>query len=170
MMAAILVNAVVIFMLYFPGWKHHEGLELIDHLFILFFLVEAGVKLYTLKFNGYFKDPWNRFDLIIVLGSLPSLLVQFVPVPDTSLLIILRLFRLIRLIRFIRFVPHLGKIVAGLGRALQASLFVLLALLFLNLLLAIFPCHQNPYTQLPRYSSDADRHCCLLSFSLFYFL
>lgn len=141
MMAAILVNAVIIFMLYFPGWRQNEWLEFIDHLFILFFLVEAIVKLFALKPGGYFADPWNRFDLIIVLGSLPSLLVQVIPVPDTSLLIILRLFRLIRLIRFIRFVPHLGKIVTGLGRALQASVFVLLALFFLNLLLAIFTCH-----------------------------
>ncbi|MCI4651741.1 ion transporter [Phaeodactylibacter sp.] len=141
MMAAILVNAVLIFMLYFPGWRHNEWLELIDHVFILFFLLEAAVKLYTLKPRRYFADPWNRFDLIIVLGSLPSLLVQVIPVPDTSLLIILRLFRLIRLIRFIRFVPHLSKVITGLGRALQASLFVLLALFFLNLLLAIFTCH-----------------------------
>lgn len=141
MMAAILVNAVIIFMLYFPGWRHEPWLEFIDHLFILFFLLEAGVKIFTLKPKGYFSDPWNRFDLIIVLGSLPSVLVQVIPVPDTSLLIILRLFRLVRLIRFIRFVPHLSKVIAGLGRALQASVFVLLALLFLNLLLAIFTCH-----------------------------
>lgn len=141
MMAAILVNAVVIFMLYFPGWRHNSWLEFIDHLFILFFVLEAVVKMATLKPRGYLADPWNRFDLVIVLGSLPSLLVQVVPVPDTSLLIILRLFRLVRLIRFIRFVPHLSKVITGLGRALQASVFVLLALLFLNLLLAIFTCH-----------------------------
>lgn len=141
MMAAILVNAVIIFMLYFPSWRHNATLELVDHLFIVFFIVEAIVKMYTLKPKRYFADGWNRFDLVIVLGSLPSLLVQFVPVPDTSLLIILRLFRLIRLIRFIRFVPHLSKVISGLGRALQASVFVLMALLFLNLLLAIFTCH-----------------------------
>lgn len=141
MMAAILINAVIIFMLYFPGWRHNSWLELVDHLFILFFLAEAAVKLYTFKPGPYFADSWNRFDLIIVLGSLPSLLVQFIPVPDTSLLIVLRLFRLVRLIRFIRFVPHLNQVLSGLGRALQASVFVLLALLFLNLLLAIFTCH-----------------------------
>lgn len=141
MMVAILINAVIIFMLYFPGWRHNSWLEFIDHLFIMFFLLEAVVKIYTLKPSPYFADAWNRFDLIIVLGSLPSLLVQVIPVPDTSLLIILRLFRLVRLIRFIRFVPHLSKVIAGLGRALQASVFVLLALLFLNLLLAIFTCH-----------------------------
>ena len=141
MMIAILINAVIIFTLYFPAYRHNETLEFIDHLFILFFVVEALVKLYTLKPKAYFENPWNRFDLIIVIGSLPSLLIEFIPIPDTSLLIILRLFRLVRLVRFIRFVPHLGKVIAGLGRALQASVFVLLALVFLNLLLAIITCH-----------------------------
>lgn len=141
MMGAILLNAVVLFLLYFPAYKHNDWLERIDHLFILFFLLEAGVKMYILKPKVYFADTWNRFDLVIVLGSIPALLVQVIPVPDTSLLIILRLFRLVRLIRFIRFVPHLGKVISGLGRALQASVFVLLALVFLNLLLAIFTCH-----------------------------
>lgn len=141
MMIAILINAVIIFTLYFPAYRHNELLEFIDHLFILFFVVEALVKLYTLKPSAYFENSWNRFDLIIVIGSLPSLLIEFVPIPDTSLLIILRLFRLVRLVRFIRFVPHLSKVITGLGRALQASVFVLLALVFLNVLLAIFTCH-----------------------------
>ena len=141
MMIAILINAIIIFTLYFPAYRHNDWLELIDYFFILFFVLEAVVKLYTLKPGPYFANPWNRFDLIIVVGSLPSLLVELVSIPDTSLIIILRLFRLVRLVRFIRFVPHLGKVIAGLGRALQASVFVLLALLFLNLLLAIITCH-----------------------------
>ncbi len=141
MMAAILVNAAIIFTLYFPAYRHNEWLEFIDHLFILFFVLEALVKLYTLKPKAYFDNAWNRFDFIIVVGSLPSLLVQFVPIPDTSLLVILRLFRLVRLVRFIRFVPHLSSVISGLGRALQASVFVLMSLLFLNVLIAIFTCH-----------------------------
>ncbi|HKK79181.1 MAG TPA: ion transporter [Phaeodactylibacter sp.] len=141
MMIAILINAIIIFTLYFPAYRHNDWLEFVDHLFILFFVLEAIVKLYTLKPNAYFENPWNRFDFFIVVGSLPSLLVELIPIPDTSLLIILRLFRLIRLVRFIRFVPHLSKVITGLGRALQASVFVLLALVFLNVLLAIFTCH-----------------------------
>jgi voltage-gated sodium channel len=141
MMIAILINAVIIFVMYFPQYKHSLSLELIDHLFIFFFLIEAAVKINKLKPKGYFGDAWNRFDFFIVLGSLPSVLVHIIPIPDTSLLIILRLFRLIRLIRFIRFVPNLSKIIEGLGRAMKASVFVLLALVFLNFLLAIFTCH-----------------------------
>ncbi|MCO6475488.1 MAG: ion transporter [Phaeodactylibacter sp.] len=140
-MVAILLNAIILFTLYFPAYRDNPTLEAIDHIFLLFFLMEAIVKVYVLGVKSYFRNPWNRFDFIIVMASLPSVLVTFVDIPDTSLLIILRLFRLIRLIRFFRFVPHLNKIIDGLSRALQASLFVLLALIFLNILLAIFTCH-----------------------------
>lgn len=140
-MIVILLNAVLVFLMYFPAYRNNLTVELIDNAFLLFFVIEAIIKLYTLKPRQYFALGWNRFDFVIVVGSLPSLLIYFLPVPNTSLLIILRLFRLIRLIRFIRFVPDLNKIMSGLGRALWASLFVLLALVVLNFLLAIFTCH-----------------------------
>jgi voltage-gated sodium channel len=140
-MMAILLNAIVIFMLYFPRYQGHFWLEMIDRFFIYFFLLEAMVKIYALGRRQYFGNGWNRFDFIIIIGSLPAVIADFVPIPDTSLLIILRIFRLVRLIRFIRFVPHLDKILAGLGRAVKASFFVLIALAFLNLLLALFTCH-----------------------------
>lgn len=141
-MIAILINAVIIFIMYFPGWKHHPWLEAADHFLVLFFLLEAIVKIKALGTKAYFGSAWNRFDFIIVMGSLPTLFVFLIPIiPDTSLLIVLRLFRLIRLIRFIRFVPHLNQVMTGLTRALKASIFVVLALVFLNFLLAIFTCH-----------------------------
>lgn len=141
MMIAILLNAVIIFLLYFPTYRNDPWLETIDHLFILFFILEAIVKISVWKPSGYFGQAWNRFDFTIVVLSIPSMLVNFIDVPDTSLLIILRLFRLVRLIRFIRFIPNMRQIMAGLGRALKASVFVLAAVFFLNFLLAIFTCH-----------------------------
>ena len=42
--------------------------------------------------------------------------------------------------RFLRFVPNMGKVLNGLGRALKASIFVVLALFFLNILLALITC------------------------------
>ena len=132
MMLAILLNAVIIFLLYFPAYRNDSLLESIDHLFILFFVIEAVVKIFALKPSGYFSLAWNRFDFAIIVLSIPSVLVNIVPIPDTSLLIILRLFRLVRLIRFIRFIPNMGQIMSGLGRALKASVFVLAAVFFLN--------------------------------------
>ncbi len=141
MLTAIFVNSVIIFLLYFPAFHHNRHLQFWDHFFIIIFMVEAAVKIIVFKPKAYFSSRWNCFDFFIVVASVPSLLVQFIAIPDTSLLLLLRLFRLMRLIRLINFVPHLGKILEGLGRAIKASVFVLLALLFLNFMLAIFTCH-----------------------------
>ena len=61
--------------------------------------------------------------------------------PDVSFLLVFRLARLIRLLRFLSFVPNVGKILEGLGRALRASVFVLLILFVLNFILSLFTCH-----------------------------
>lgn len=142
MLTAIIINAVVIFALYFPECKNNWWLLAIDHAFILFFLVEVIVKLIVLKPKAYFAAGWNRFDFIIVLGSLPVFLEGLFPIPEaTGLLILLRLFRLVRLVRFLRFIPNIEQVMAGLGRAIKASVFVLGVLVFLNFMLAILTCH-----------------------------
>lgn len=142
MLTAIILNAVVIFALYFPEYKNNEWLLAIDHAFILFFLIEVIVKLRVLKPKTYFSANWNRFDFIIVMGSLPVFLEGMFPIPEaTGLLILLRLFRLVRLVRFLRFIPNIEHVMTGLGRAIKASIFVLVALVFLNFMLAIVTCH-----------------------------
>lgn len=140
MLVAIILNSIVIFALYFPALENVRWLINIDHLFIALFTIEAIVKIRTYGWKGYWSSNWNRFDLTIVIGSVPTLLTDLLPVPDTSLLIVLRLFRLLRLVRFLRFVPNMGKVLNGLGRALKSSVFVVLALFFLNILLAMITC------------------------------
>ena len=140
MMILIIMNSIAITLMYFPDYEDNHWLRLIDHIFIIFFIVEAIVKMSVLKPTAYFKSSWNRFDFFVVIVSLPSLLV-LTGFPDTSLFLILRLFRLLRLIRFINFVPHLGKIIEGLVRAIRSAVFVLMALFFIDFLLAIFTCH-----------------------------
>lgn len=140
-MVAIMINAAIIFTLYFPSMEGNLTLLLIDHFFVLFFLVEALVKIRVLKPSGYFASGWNRFDLTLVLLSAPSLLEGFIDMPSTSVVLLLRLFRLIRLIRLLRFVPHITMIVAGLSRAMKASVFILIALFFLNFMFSLISCH-----------------------------
>lgn len=141
MMIAIFINAVIIFSLYFPDFRENATLVQIDHFFVVFFLIEAIVKLFVLKPKQYFANNWNRFDFLVVLVSVPSLFIAFLPIPDTSSLLLLRVFRLARLFRLMEFVPNLTMILSGLGRALKASVFVLIVLLFLDLVLAILTCH-----------------------------
>lgn len=140
-MVAILLNAIVIFFMYFPEFENSRFLLLLDNFFLLVFIAEALVKVRVHKWKYYIANGWNRFDLTIILLSLPSLMESFLDVPNTSLLLVLRLFRLIRLIRFIRFVPHITMIMSGLGRALKSSVFILLALIFFNFMLSLITCH-----------------------------
>ena len=146
---AIGINAIIIFLLYFPQIKEstpgfYRKLELFDVFFVMIFLIEALVKLRVYGVKGYFSKGWNVFDFLIVLASLPALLVLVpsVSLPtSTSFLKILRLGRMIRLFRMITFIPRMNMIMEGLGRALKASIFVILALVFFNFILALFTCH-----------------------------
>ncbi|MBC6993276.1 ion transporter [Lewinella lacunae] len=142
MLLAIILNALVIFLLYFPELRYNRWLLAVDHLFIGFFIVEVIVKLSVLKPRSYFGGAWNRFDFFVTVGSLPVFLEGLVTISDAAgLLVLLRLFRLIRLVRFLRFIPNIEQVVTGLGRAIRASVFVLVALVFLNFLFAILTCH-----------------------------
>ena len=148
MLVAIAVNSLIIFLLYFPQIeKGNPGLflalEAIDFLFIVIFLIEAIIKLRVYGIKDYFANGWNKFDFIIIVASLPSLLAlfPFIHLPNTSFLKILRLGRMVRLLRFVSFIPRMEMILNGLSRALKASVFVMIALIFLNFILALFTCH-----------------------------
>ena len=140
-LAAIFLNAAVLFALSFVSMENERGLLFIDNFFILFFLVEAVVKISTYGWRHYWARAWNRLDFILLLLSLPALFSGADGIPDLSVLLVLRLVRVIRLVRFLHFVPNVGSILRGLGRALRASVFVLLILFVLNFILAIFTCH-----------------------------
>ena len=79
-MVAILLNALIIFLMYFPEFEDNLALDIIDNVFILFFVIEAIVKIRHLKPKGYFSQGWNRFDFAIVISTLPTLLVHVISV------------------------------------------------------------------------------------------
>ncbi len=148
MLLAVVVNALIIFLLYFPeirtdAFNFYQTLDFIDHLYVVIFGLEAFYKIRHYGSKRYFADGWNVFDFTIVVISIPGMLhyLGFTNVMDTSIFQLLRLFRLARLIRFLKFIPNVKMIVAGLKRAIRASVFVLVVLVFLNFILALFACH-----------------------------
>jgi voltage-gated sodium channel len=146
MMLAIGINAIVIFCLSFPQLEQSTFWLLLDDVFIVFFLVEVIVKVNALKFGRYWRDKWNKFDLIVAVGSLPLLFPQLLDLMaskgiDPFFIILLRLFRLFRLVKFFWFVPNLAHLLRGLSRAFKASIFVLIILLFFNFILSILTTH-----------------------------
>lgn len=141
MLAAVAVNALVIYALYFPRLEHVAWLKYLDLAFLVIFVLEAVAKICMLGLRGYFDKPWNRFDFAIVVLSMPTLLEPFFHTPNTGFFIVLRLFRLVRIARVLRFVPNMNHIIAGLGRALRASVFVFISLGFLLFVFSLVTCH-----------------------------
>ncbi len=134
---AIMLNAVLLFLMGYKQLHHNELLMLLDHGFTIFFIFELVIKVGMKGWGYYFENNWNKFDFFLVLISIPSLFVLLIEIPDLSYLLVFRLLRVMRILRFMRFIPNIRKMVSGIGRAFKASVFVLVALVIYNVLLAI---------------------------------
>uniref|UniRef100_A0AAR2KXT7 Calcium channel, voltage-dependent, R type, alpha 1E subunit a n=1 Tax=Pygocentrus nattereri TaxID=42514 RepID=A0AAR2KXT7_PYGNA len=92
----IALNTIVLMM------KYHQAPELYDtvlkHLntaFTVLFSVECVLKILAFGFMNYFRDTWNIFDFITVLGSITEISASF----NMSFLKLFRAARLIKLLR-----------------------------------------------------------------------
>ncbi|MCP4590896.1 MAG: ion transporter [bacterium] len=136
----ILINTVVMTLSGFcdDGSREKTLLERIDYGCVVFFVLEAALKIGRHGWRGYWSVGWNRFDLLVTVLCLP---VLFGPFLDTThqlgWLPIFRTGRLFRLFRVLRFIPDVDRLVSGIRRALRASVGVFLALLMINLILAL---------------------------------
>lgn len=139
--AAVLLNSALIFVMGFEDLHSNPFLSLFDHLFTLFFILEIVVKV---AFNGwktYIDNSWNKFDFILVAISIPSLFELLIHIPDMSYLLVFRLLRVLRILRFMRFIPNISHMIAGIARAFRASVFVFVAIFIYNILLAVLSSH-----------------------------
>lgn len=125
----IALNTAIIFI---SGY-HFTGVDrfvllLADNVITGLFVVELLVKIKHQGFTGYLKSNWNRLDFVLVLVSLPSLVtfVFDVTILDVSFLLVFRVMRVFKAFRFIKFIPNINELIAGLRRALKASVFVLI--------------------------------------------
>ncbi|MFT6881587.1 MAG: voltage-gated sodium channel [Marinoscillum sp.] len=138
---AILGNSVLLFLLGYVELHNDPLLNILDHGFTIFFMLEVLVKVGMKGWKQYISDSWNRFDFILVAISVPSLFELIIDIPDLSYLLVFRLLRVMRILRFMRFIPNISKMMAGIARAFRASIFVLAALVIYNVLLAILASH-----------------------------
>ncbi len=109
----------------------------VDYACVLFFLLEAVLKIQRSGWRGYRKKGWNRFDFIVLVLSLPVLLTPWLDLHQFGAVPLLRLGRLFRLFRLLRFIPNRDHLIDGVRRALKASVGVFLALFLVNVILAI---------------------------------
>ncbi|KAG6457067.1 hypothetical protein O3G_MSEX010098 [Manduca sexta] len=101
-MTLIVLNTLLLMM------KFHEAppvlmdiLTFMNLVFTIFFLLETVLKLIAFGCTNFFKDPWNTFDFITVIGSIiDALIMEFGE--NTFNVGFLRLFRAARLIKLLR--------------------------------------------------------------------
>ncbi|MFE2275762.1 ion transporter [Streptomyces sp. NPDC059454] len=128
--ALILVNAVLLGIETYPGvvadW--HHWLRLAEHACLVAFTVEIVLRLaaHADRPRNFFEDPWNLFDLVVVLCAF----LPFLRENST----ILRLLRLARVLRTARFLPQLRVVLVAVARSLPGTLsFLLVGALLLYL-------------------------------------
>ncbi|MEU9859868.1 ion transporter [Streptomyces sp. NPDC047971] len=118
----ILGNAAVLGVETYAGVtaRFQEELQLVEHVFLAAFatemLLRAGV--HAVRPGDFFRDPWNVFDLVVVLAA-------FVPAARENSTV-LRLLRLARVLRAARFLPQLRIVLVAVGRSLPGTVSFLL--------------------------------------------
>lgn len=141
-MTAIITNIIILFLLSFDAVNEHlRVLEYIDTFLTIFFFFEMVIKVKALGWSDYIESGWNKMDFAIVVLTTPSVFLMFFNLPDFSLLLILRALRVAKFFRFLKFVPNLNEILSGVGRALKASIFVLIAFFLYNIIISLFSCY-----------------------------
>jgi voltage-gated sodium channel len=97
-------------------------LLMLDKIILSIFVVELLLRFFVRRM-GFFKRPWNLFDLFVVGIAL---------MPATGNLSVLRALRILRVLRMISIVPSLRRVVGALVSALpgMGSIILLLGLVY----------------------------------------
>ncbi|MBM9618097.1 ion transporter [Streptomyces zhihengii] len=119
---AIALNAVLLGAETYAGFAQewHTGLKLLEHLLLGAFTVEIALRAlaHADRPSDFFRNPWNVFDLTVVLCAF----LPFVSENTT----VLRLLRLARVVRTARFLPQLRIIVTAIGKSVPGAVSFLL--------------------------------------------
>jgi len=122
--ALIMVNAVTLGLETSPAVMAAIGPALlaVDAAILVVFVLEVGARLAG-RGLGFFRDPWNAFDFVIVAIAL---------VPASGPFAVLRALRILRVLRLFSMVPSMRKVVGGLLSAMPgiASIAMIMLILF----------------------------------------
>ncbi|XP_050782247.1 voltage-dependent N-type calcium channel subunit alpha-1B isoform X6 [Gopherus flavomarginatus] len=101
-MVMIALNTIVLMMKFYGAPEaYEEMLKCLNIVFTSMFSMECVLKIIAFGVLNYFRDAWNVFDFVTVLGSITDILVT--EIADNFInLSFLRLFRAARLIKLLR--------------------------------------------------------------------
>jgi len=112
-----------------------------DMFFTLLFLAEAIVKIKTWGWKKYWKDGWNKFDFIIVVLALPSLLNPFVDGgKPLAVILVLRTLRIFKTFRLFEFIPNISGLIRGIKTAFKSTFLICSAFLLFLIIFSIITC------------------------------
>lgn len=140
-LALISLNAMIIF---FEGFKVDDYdifLAYVDDVLTTFFLIEMIVKASHYGLREYLRSGWNKFDVILIILSLPSLVAHLIPhveqIINVNYLLVFRVFRVFKFFRFVQFFPQVEHIFRSAQSALSASFMVLVGFFVVIFIMAI---------------------------------
>jgi len=108
-----------------PTWSI-PALNGLDAAITIFFLFEILLRFVACENKKtFFKDGWNVFDTVIVVGSL-------IPIQDSDVVLVGRLLRVFRVLRLVSVVPELRSLINALIKAIprMAHIALLMFIIF----------------------------------------
>jgi voltage-gated sodium channel len=137
----ISINAIIIFFQGFKADTYDQVLAYIDDALTFLFIIEMIVKTSHYGWKEYLRSGWNKFDVILILLSIPSLVAHLVPhieqYVNVSYLLVFRVFRVFKFFRFVQFFPQVEHIFRSAQQALSASFMVLVGFFVVIFIMAI---------------------------------
>ncbi|KAM6436852.1 voltage-dependent L-type calcium channel subunit alpha-1C isoform 8-T8 [Liasis olivaceus] len=103
MFVLILLNTICLAMQHYgQSCIFKEAMNILNMLFTGLFTVEMVLKLIAFKPKGYFSDPWNIFDFLIVIGSIIDVILSETNNTEDNSRISITFFRLFRVMRLVK--------------------------------------------------------------------
>uniref|UniRef100_A0A3B3X020 Voltage-dependent L-type calcium channel subunit alpha n=1 Tax=Poecilia mexicana TaxID=48701 RepID=A0A3B3X020_9TELE len=113
--------------------------DTLNLIFTVLFTVEMILKLMAFKVRGYFGDPWNVFDFIIVIGSVVDVILSEVDASENASVSItfFRLFRVMRLVKLLNRSEGIRNLLWTFIKSFQALPHVALLIVMLFFIYAV---------------------------------
>jgi voltage-gated sodium channel len=118
-LAIIVLNGVLV------GWQTYDmenplikhGLNVCLGIFVIELVVKLAAAVKARTLGAFFKDGWNIFDIVVVVGS-------FLPAADPTMTALVRVIRVLRVFRLVRSVPELRLIVTVLVKSVVSMKYI----------------------------------------------
>ncbi|POI34109.1 hypothetical protein CIB84_002139 [Bambusicola thoracicus] len=99
----IMLNTICLGMQHYnQSAEMNHASDILNVAFTVLFTLEMILKLMAFKAKGYFGDPWNVFDFLIVIGSIIDVILSEIDDPDDNSRVSITFFRLFRVMRLVK--------------------------------------------------------------------